>query len=137
MLPQGYDTPVGAGQRGLSGGQIQRLNIARAILKNASLLLLDEATSSLDSLTEMRVQRAIDRLMQGRTTLVVAHRLSTLRNATRLLVLDAGRIVALGPHDELLVSSPFYRRMWNAQTRKQTALRRRSIDDAHLNERPA
>ena len=137
MLPQGYDTLVGSGQRGLSGGQIQRLNIARAILKNASLLLLDEATSSLDSLTEMRVQRAIDRLMQGRTTLVVAHRLSTLRNATRLLVLDAGRIVALGPHDELLANSPFYRRMWNAQTRKQTALRRRSIDDAHLSERPA
>ena len=135
MLPQGYDTLVGAGQRGLSGGQVQRLNIARAILKNASLLLLDEATSSLDSLTEIRVQRALDRVMQGRTTLVVAHRLSTLRNATRLLVLDAGQIVALGPHDELLARSPFYRRMWNAQMREQTA-RHRSID-AHVSEMPA
>ena len=135
MLPHGYDTLVGAGQRGLSGGQIQRLNIARAILKNASLLLLDEATSSLDSLTEMRVQRALDRVMQGRTTLVVAHRLSTLRNATRLLVLDAGRNVALGPHDELLARSPFYRRMWNAQMREQNA-RHRSID-AHVSEMPA
>jgi len=135
MLPQGYDTVVGSGQRGLSGGQIQRLNIARAILKNASLLLLDEATSSLDSLTEMRVQRALDRLMQGRTTLVVAHRLSTLRNATRLLVLDRGHIVALGPHDELLARSPFYRRMWNAQMR-ETARQRRSIE-AHVAEMPA
>ena len=134
-LPRGYDTLVGAGQRGLSGGQIQRLNIARAILKNAPLLLLDEATSSLDSLTEMRVQRALDRLMQGRTTLVVAHRLSTLRNATRLLVLDRGHIVALGPHDELLARSPFYRRMWNAQMR-ETARRQRSIE-AHVTEMPA
>ena len=124
MLPRGYDTLVGTGQRGLSGGQIQRLNIARAILKNASLLLLDEATSSLDSLTEMRVQRALDRVMQGRTTLVVAHRLSTLRNATRLLVLDGGRIVAIGPHEELLTHSPAYRSMWTAQMREQTALRR-------------
>lgn len=135
MLPHGYGTLVGAGQRGLSGGQIQRLNIARAILKNASLLLLDEATSSLDSLTEMRVQRALDRVMQGRTTLVVAHRLSTLRNATRLLVLDAGRNVALGPHDELLARSPFYRRMWNAQMREQNT-RHRAID-AHVSEMPA
>ena len=135
MLPRGYDTLVGAGHRGLSGGQIQRLNIARAILKNAPLLLLDEATSSLDSLTEMRVQRALDRLMQGRTTLVVAHRLSTLRNATRLLVLDRGHIVAIGPHDELLARSPFYRRMWNAQMR-ETARRQRSIE-AHVTEMPA
>jgi ABC-type multidrug transport system fused ATPase/permease subunit len=135
MLPRGYDTLVGAGQRGLSGGQIQRLNIARAILKNAPLLLLDEATSSLDSLTEMRVQRALDRLMQGRTTMVVAHRLSTLRNATRLLVLDRGHIVAFGPHDELLARSPFYRRMWNAQMR-ETARRQRSIE-AHVTEMPA
>ena len=122
-LPQGYDTVVGTGHRGLSGGQVQRLNIARAILKNASLLLLDEATSSLDSLTEMRVQRALDRVMQGRTTLVVAHRLSTLRNATRLLVLETGRIVALGSHDELVTQSAVYRGMWNAQMREQTTLR--------------
>lgn len=135
MLPQGYETVVGTGQRGLSGGQIQRLNIARAILKNASLLLLDEATSSLDSLTEMRVQRALDRLMEGRTTLVVAHRLSTLRNATRLLVLDGGHMIAFGPHDELLARSPFYRRMWNAQMR-ETARRQRSIE-AHVTEMPA
>ena len=128
MLPEGYETAIGTGHRGLSGGQIQRLTIARAILKNAPLLLLDEATSNLDSLTEIRVQRAIDRVMYGRTTLVVAHRLSTLRNATRLLVLDAGRVVAIGRHDELLADSSFYRRMWDAQTRKETAQLRRSID---------
>jgi ATP-binding cassette, subfamily B, bacterial MsbA len=117
-LPEGYDTPVGAGNRGLSAGQVQRLNIARAILKNAPLLLLDEATSSLDSIAEVRVQRAIARLMQGRTTLVAAHRLSTLRNATKILVLEGGRIVSLGTHDDLLARCPLYRRMWNAQTQR-------------------
>jgi ABC-type multidrug transport system fused ATPase/permease subunit len=119
-LPQGYDTLIGTSHRGLSGGQIQRINIARAALKNASLLLLDEATSSLDSIAEARVQRAIARLMQGRTTLVVAHRLSTLRHATRILVLDGGGIVSQGTHEELLRDSPLYRRMWHTQTRKAT-----------------
>ena len=118
-LSDGYETLVGTGNRGLSGGQIQRLNIARALLKNAPLLLLDEATSSLDSIAEERVQRAIARLMHGRTTLVVAHRLSTLHNASRIVVLDAGRIVGSGTHDELIAHSALYRRMWQTQMERQ------------------
>jgi ABC-type multidrug transport system fused ATPase/permease subunit len=99
----------------MSMGQAQRINIARALLKNAPLLLLDEATSSLDSLAEARVQRAVERLMQGRTTFIVAHRLSTLRNADRILVLDAGRCAGLAPHAELLRTCPLYRWMWETQ----------------------
>ncbi len=114
-LPEGYETVVGIGGRGISVGQAQRLNIARALLKNAPILLLDEATSSLDSLSEAKVQRAVDRLMEGRTTFIVAHRLSTLRAADRILVLDGGRCVGIGPHEELLRKSTLYRRMWETQ----------------------
>jgi len=114
-LADGYDTMLGIGARPLSVGQAQRINIARALLKNAPILLLDEATSSLDSLAEARVQRAIDRLMEGRTTFVVAHRLSTLRNAQRILVLDRGRTAGLGPHAELLRTCALYRWMWETQ----------------------
>ena len=114
-LAEGYGTVVGIGGRSISTGQAQRINIARALLKNAPLLLLDEATSSLDSLAESRVQRAIERLMEGRTTFIVAHRLSTLRNADRILVLDGGRCVGLAPHAELLASCPIYRWMWETQ----------------------
>jgi ABC-type multidrug transport system fused ATPase/permease subunit len=103
------------GGRILSGGQAQRINVARAILKNAPILLLDEATSSLDSIAEEKVQRAIDRLMAGRTSFIVAHRLSTLRHADRILVIDRGRCVGLGTHDELLRDCPLYRRMWDSQ----------------------
>jgi subfamily B ATP-binding cassette protein MsbA len=114
-LPQGYDTIVGVGVRSVSGGQAQRINVARALLKNAPILLLDEATSSLDSIAEAKVQRAIEKLMQGRTTLVVAHRLSSLRHADRILVLDRGRRVGLGSHEQLLRDCPLYRRMWQTQ----------------------
>lgn len=114
-LPDGYDTLVGIGGRGLSGGQAQRVNIARAILKNAPMLLLDEATSSLDSLAEAKVQRAVDRLMEGRTTFIVAHRLSTLRHASRILVLDRGAMVGFAPHAELLETCALYRRLWETQ----------------------
>jgi subfamily B ATP-binding cassette protein MsbA len=114
-LPQGYDTIVGIGGRNVSGGQAQRINVARALLKNAPILLLDEATSSLDSIAEAKVQRAIERLMQGRTTLVVAHRLSSLRGADRILVLDRGRSVGLGSHEQMLRACPLYRRMWETQ----------------------
>ena len=114
-LPEGYDTVIGIGGHGLSGGQAQRVSIARALLKDAPILLLDEATSSLDSISEVRVQKAIDRLMEGRTTFIVAHRLSTLRNAGRLLVLDSGRLAGIGSHDELLRTCPLYGRLWGAQ----------------------
>jgi ATP-binding cassette, subfamily B, bacterial MsbA len=114
-LPRGYDTPLGVGGRELSGGQRQRLTVARALLANAPVLLLDEATSSLDSVAEAEVQRAIDRLMSGRTSFVVAHRLSTLRHADRILVLDRGRVVGFAPHAELLRTCPTYRRLWDTQ----------------------
>ena len=95
-MPDGYETVVGQGGRSLSRGESQRVNVARAILKNAPILLLDEATSSLDSYSEARVQRAVDRLASGRLAISVAHRLSTLRNATRILVLEQGHAVGLG-----------------------------------------
>jgi ABC-type multidrug transport system fused ATPase/permease subunit len=114
-LPQGYDTVVGMAGRMLSGGQVQRINVARAILKNAPILILDEATSSLDSIAEARVQRALTTLMHGRTTFVVAHRLSTLRNASRILVLDRGRVMGLDRHDDLLLRCTLYRQLWEAQ----------------------
>lgn len=115
-MPQGYDTIVGHGGRPLSRGEAQRVNIARAILKNAPILLLDEATSSLDSYAEVRVQRALDRLVEGRLAISIAHRLSTLRNATRILVIENGLSVGLGTHAELLERSSTYRRLWESQT---------------------
>jgi len=114
-LADGYQTRIGPGGRALSEGQAQRINVARALLKNAPVLLLDEATSSLDSLSESKLQRAVDAAVRDRTTFVVAHRLSTLRNATRILVLDEGRSVGLGTHSELLASCPIYAEMWRAQ----------------------
>jgi len=114
-FPQGYDTSVGMGGVGMSGGQAQRVNIARALLKNPPMLLLDEATASLDSMSELVVQDALERLMAGRTTFVVAHRLSTLRQASRILVLDGGHMVGLAPHADLLTSCDLYRRMWELQ----------------------
>jgi len=114
-MPSGYETVIGVGGRELSRGQAQRISVARAFVKNAPILLLDEATSSLDSVAEARVQEAIDRLLKTRTSFVVAHRLSTLRNADRLLVLDQGRCVGFGRHDQLLRDSPLYRRLWELQ----------------------
>jgi|CXWL01.1.fsa_nt_gi subfamily B ATP-binding cassette protein MsbA len=101
-LPQGYDTVLGEGGSGLSGGQKQRLAIARAILRDAPILILDEATSALDPESESLVQKALANLMQGRTTLVIAHRLSTVRSADRIVVLEAGRVVETGSHDALM-----------------------------------
>ena len=114
-MPEGYETVVGQGGRSLSRGEAQRINVARAILKNAPILLLDEATSSLDSYSEARVQRAVDRLASGRLAISVAHRLSTLRNASRILVLEQGQTVGLGTHQELLANCPTYKRLWEAQ----------------------
>lgn len=107
-LPKGMDTFIGPGGLQLSGGQRQRIAIARAILRNPALLLLDEATSSLDAESEEHVQIALARLMSGRTSVVIAHRLATVRNADRIAVLDAGRIRAVGPHEALIQSDTLY-----------------------------
>ena len=114
-LPQGYDTIIGEGGVKLSGGERQRLSIARAILKNAPILILDEATSSLDTESEMEVQRGLQYLIQGRTTFVVAHRLSTVRNADRIIVLAGGGIKEVGRHEELLKLGGEYCRIYKMQ----------------------
>jgi subfamily B ATP-binding cassette protein MsbA len=116
-MPQGYDTVIGEKGFRLSGGERQRMAIARAILKNAPILILDEATSALDAESESLVQIALANLMQGRTVLVIAHRLSTIRRANRIAVLEDGRITAIGSHEELLVSSPTYQRLYQLQFR--------------------
>ena len=110
-LPQGFDTLVGENGIKLSGGQRQRLAIARALLKNAPILILDEATSALDTESERQVQAALENLMQGRTTLVIAHRLSTVEKANRIVVLERGRIVETGSHAELLTKNGAYSRL--------------------------
>lgn len=122
VCPQGLDTVVGERGAKLSGGQKQRLAIARAILRNPHLLLLDEATSALDNESEGLVQEALQRLMKGRTTFVVAHRLTTIRHAHRILVLDKGRIVESGTHEELLAREGRYFHLWNAATRTPTPI---------------
>ncbi len=114
-MPQGYDTVVGEKGFRLSGGERQRIAIARAILKNAPILILDEATSALDSESESLVQAALANLMQGRTVMVIAHRLGTIRRANRIAVLEDGRITAIGTHDELLIVSPTYQRLYQLQ----------------------
>lgn len=114
-LPDGYRTRLGDAGSGLSGGQKQRLAIARAILADAPILLLDEATSALDAESERQVQQALDRLMQGRTTLVIAHRLATVQNADRIAVMNEGRLEALGRHQDLLHSNPLYGRLARLQ----------------------
>lgn len=118
-LPDGYDTVIGVGGRLLSAGQIQRVNIARAILKDAQLIILDEATSSLDSLSESKIQAALERLTHHRTTFSIAHRLSTLRNADVIVVMERGKCASIGDHDTLLLGSPLYRQLWQAQRADQ------------------
>jgi subfamily B ATP-binding cassette protein MsbA len=114
-MPEGYDTVIGEKGFRLSGGERQRLAIARALLKNAPILILDEATSSLDTESESLVQAALSNLMLGRTVFVIAHRLSTVRRATRIAVVEAGHITAAASHDELLHTSPMYQRLYQLQ----------------------
>lgn len=114
-LPQGFETRIGEGGIKLSGGQRQRIAIARALMRDAPILILDEATSSLDSESEREVQNALEVLMRDRTTVVIAHRLSTIRRSDRILVLDEGRIVESGNHEELLDRGGVYRRLYNLQ----------------------
>ena len=114
-LPGGLESRVGEGGTRLSGGQRQRLAIARALLKDPPILVLDEATSALDAESERAVQEALERLMAGRTVLVIAHRLSTVRRADQLVVLDEGRIVERGRHADLLAAGGLYRRLHDLQ----------------------
>ena len=115
-LPDGWETNVGEDGHRLSGGQRQRLAIARAVLKDAPILVLDEATSNVDNETEAALQRSIEKLSLNRTTIIIAHRLSTVRNADRIAVLDNGKISEMGSHDELIEASGLYSRLWAVQT---------------------
>ncbi|ASU38579.1 ABC transporter [Herbaspirillum sp. meg3] len=116
-LPQGYDSLVGERGQALSGGERQRISIARALLIDPRFLILDEATSSVDTTTEKEIQKALDNLVKGRTTIAIAHRLSTLRKADRLVVLDRGQVVEVGPHEELMARQGAYYRLYQAQAR--------------------
>ena len=115
-MPDGFDTVVGERGQKLSGGQRQRLSIARALLKDPPILILDEATSSVDNETEAAIQRSLQRIAHSKTTLVIAHRLSTIVHANRIYVLDQGRVVEQGTHDELLQRDGIYAALWAVQT---------------------
>jgi ATP-binding cassette subfamily B protein len=138
-LPEGYDTMVGERGVKLSGGQRQRVAIARAILKDPEILVLDEATSDVDTETEMLIQRSLDRLTEDRTTMVIAHRLSTVKDADQIIVLEDGRVVEQGTHEDLLDEDGLYANLWAVQAGEiddlppefvERAARRRARTDA-------
>ncbi len=129
-LPHGYDSLVGERGQMLSGGERQRISIARALLIDPQILILDEATSSVDTTTESEIQKALDNLVRGRTTIAIAHRLSTLRKADRLVVMDRGRIVETGGHDELLARHGLYRELHDAQVRMAEAGLQETVGEA-------
>ena len=137
-LPQGYDSLVGERGQGLSGGERQRISIARALLIDPRILILDEATASVDTETEREIQKALDNLVRGRTTIAIAHRLSTLRKADRLVVLDKGIKVEEGTHEQLIAQRGAYWRLYEAQARQEKAERDRMlvIDEADLSAAP-
>ena len=120
-MPEGYDTEIGERGVTLSGGQRQRVAIARALLLDPRILILDDSTSSVDTQTERLIQKALDRLMEDRTTFIIAQRLSSVRRADLILVLDQGRIVERGTHDELLAQEGLYREIYELQLRGQEA----------------
>jgi ATP-binding cassette subfamily B protein len=120
-FPEGYDTPVGERGSTLSGGQKQRIAIARALLLDPNILILDDSTSSVDLNTEYEIQKALDKLMEGRTSFVIAQRISTVLNADEILVLDKGEIVARGIHEELMENSPIYADIYHSQLAEDVA----------------
>jgi ATP-binding cassette, subfamily B, multidrug efflux pump len=126
-FPQAYDTPVGERGTTLSGGQKQRVAIARALLLDPRILILDDSTSSVDALTEYQIQQALTRLMKGRTSFVIAQRISTVRNADQILILDRGQVVATGKHDDLMENSPIYAEIYSSQL----------VEDAHVEQAEA
>ena len=115
-LPDGYETQIGEGGHKLSGGQRQRISIARAVLKDAPILVLDEATSSVDNETEEALQKSLDFISKNRTTIVIAHRLSTIRHSNSIIVLDDGKVIESGKHEQLIDNKSSYYRLWNVQT---------------------
>jgi ATP-binding cassette subfamily B protein len=115
-LPDGYDTVIGERGQTLSGGERQRISIARAVLRDPRILILDEATASVDTETEAMIQRALERLVESRTTFAIAHRLSTLRKASRLIVLERGKLVEIGTSDELIEADGLYAKLCRMQS---------------------
>lgn len=120
LLPEGYNTMIGEGGSTLSGGEKQRISIARAMLKNAPVVLLDEATASVDPENEVYLQQAISTLVKDKTLIVIAHRLSTIRDAEQILVIDNGKLVQHGKHDELVLQEGIYQKYWNIRQNAKT-----------------